>query len=295
MAVGDVTTVCPGPDPCPRAASRFLTPAGAVDTHAHVVGTTFVSERTYTPPPASGADYLAMLDAVGMTHGVLIQVSGHGTDNSVLLDVLERNPGRLRGIALLEPDVPDRELERCRAAGVVGIRLNSLGNGGIGLAHLDTYERICADMGWHIELIANPGSLADIAARLGRLSVPYVLDHLAHVPVDETPTDPGARLVLALAADGAWIKMSGAYRLSTVPGYGDTVPFARGVVEAAPDRVVWGSDWPHVGFWGRMPNVGGLLDVLADWAPDPETRESILVANAHRLYGFSDASGSEGS
>jgi predicted TIM-barrel fold metal-dependent hydrolase len=109
---------------------------------------------------------------------------------------------------------------------------------------------------------------------------------MGHFDVDAGPQAPGWKLMMQLVADGAWVKLSGAYRLSKTPPYGDTIPFARSLIEVAPDRCVWGSDWPHVGFWGPMPNVGDLLDVLADWAPEPATREAILVTNPQRLYGF---------
>ena len=246
----------------------------------------FIGERSYTPPPASADDYLTMLDAEGMTFGVLVQVSSHGTDNTLLLRTLEQNAGRLRGIALVPPESTDKTLGRHRDAGVVGLRINTLGNGGIGIENLDTYERICAELGWHLEVIANPETLAAHASRLGRLEVPYILNHMAHFDVSAGTGDAEWRLVRALVADGAWAKLTAAYRLSTAPGYEDTVPFAHQLVEAAPDRLVWGSDWPHVGFWGRMPNVGDLLDVLADWAPDEAARHAILVGNAQKLYGF---------
>jgi 2-pyrone-4,6-dicarboxylate lactonase len=116
--------------------------------------------------------------------------------------------------------------------------------------------------------------------------VPYVIDHMGHFDVDAGPQAPGWKLMMQLVADGAWVKLSGAYRLSKTPPYADTIPFAHSLIEVAPDRCVWGSDWPHVGFWGPVPNVGDLLDLLADWAPEPATREAIMVTNPQRLYGF---------
>lgn len=278
--------VSPAPDPHPRGSTRFLVPPGAADCHAHVVGAGFVEERSYTPPSASAGEYLDVLAAEGMTHGVLVQVSSHGTDNSYLAEVLEDGRGLLRGVALVAPGVSDRVLGRLNDVGVVGVRLNTLGGGGIGIDRLDDYEQMCAELGWHIELIASPASLRANAVRLGKLRVPYVVDHMAHVDVSAGTADPDWRVVLDLVADGAWIKLTGAYRLSSSPSYDDTIPYARQLVATAPDRVVWGSDWPHVGFWGPMPNVGDLLDLLADWVPDKAQRDTILVANPRRLYGF---------
>ncbi|MBS2547951.1 amidohydrolase family protein [Catenulispora sp. NL8] len=116
--------------------------------------------------------------------------------------------------------------------------------------------------------------------------MPVVVDHLGDVEVRGGLDQPGWKLLVDLVRDGVWTKLSGAFRLSTAPGYLDTIPFARELVEAAPERCVWGSDWPHVGFFGRMPNVGELLDLLTDWVPDPAAREAVLTTNAHRLYGF---------
>jgi 2-pyrone-4,6-dicarboxylate lactonase len=282
----DRDVLCSGPDPAPHPPTRFKLPHGAVDTHAHVIGTDFVAQRSYTPPPAPGADYLRMLDATGMTYGVLIQVSVHGADNTEMLDVLRAHRDRLRGVAVVAPDVSDVELARLAEAGVVGLRLNTLSGGGFGFDRIDRYEAICAEMRWHLQLLTNTRRLEEVAARISRLSVPVVVDHLGDVEVTGGLDQPDWKRLIDLVRDGVWMKLSGAFRLSTAPGYADTVPFARELVEAAPDRCVWGSDWPHVGFFGRMPNVGELLDVLADWVPDPDARDAVLTTNAHRLYGF---------
>ncbi|MBO0804285.1 MAG: amidohydrolase family protein [Nocardiopsaceae bacterium] len=275
----------PGPDPAPHAPARVTVPPGAVDTHAHVVGDALIPERSYTPPPAPARDYLRMLDATGMTYGVLVQVSVHGTDNTLLLETLRANPGRLRGIAVIPPDPPDATLAELRDAGVTGLRLNSLTGGGTGLDQLDRMDRICAELGWHLQFFTSPRDLSPIASRLSRLTVPYVLDHMGDPDVAAGTGSPEWRLIRDLVADGAWVKLSGANRLADPP-YVGTIPFARSLVDAAPDRCVYGSDWPHVAFWGPMPNDGDLVDLLADWIPDPATRDAVLAGNAQRLYGF---------
>lgn len=277
---------CPGPDPSPRSPTRFVVPLGAVDTHAHIVGDSFVAERSFTPPSASADAYLRMLDAVGMTYGVLVQVSVHGTDNSRLLETLTAHRDRLRGVAVAAPDCSDATLDGMRAAGVVGLRINTMTGGGIGFEHLDRYEAICTEMGWHLQFFIGLRDLEAAASQLRKLRVPYVIDHMGYFNAADGLTSRGWKLMLGLMAEGAWTKLSGAFRLAGKRPYMDTVPFARSLIEVAPERCVWGSDWPQVGFWGPMPNIGDLLDLLADWAPESGTRDKILITNARRLYGF---------
>lgn len=277
---------CPGPDPAPHGPAGFRVPAGAVDTHAHVIGSPpYVPGRSYTPPPASPDDYLAMLDAAGMARGVLVQVSVHGTDNLLMADTLRAHPVRLRGIAVAPPDWPGRDYQALRDAGVVGLRLNTLYGGGMGTAELERYGDLCRDMGWHLQLLLDARDLPDLAPRLRRLPVPVVVDHMGHFPAALSAGSPGFQALLSLVRDGAWVKLSGAYRLSDAP-WAETVPLAQALHEAAPDRCVWGSDWPHVAHWGPMMNVGALLDLLGRWLPDEVARQAVLVDNPGRLYGF---------
>jgi predicted TIM-barrel fold metal-dependent hydrolase len=288
----DRAPLCAGPDPHPRPARRFKVPAGAVDTHAHVIGLPprypLVTTRSYTAPEASPAAYLAMLDAVGMAHGVLVQVSVHGTDNGLLVEALGLGKGRLRGICVISPDVSDRELEQLAAAGVVGARLNVLFGGGIGFDAIDTLARRIRPFGWHLQFLMDVRDIAPIAGKLAKLPVPWVIDHMGHLPADAALKNDGFQTMLRLLHDtDGWVKLSGAYRVSVAgPPYADTIAMACALVEARPDRLVWGSDWPHVSHKGPMPNVGDLLDLLADWVRDPAVRDRILADNAHRLYGF---------
>ncbi|SEK61513.1 Predicted metal-dependent hydrolase, TIM-barrel fold [Bosea lupini] len=290
----DRAPACPGPDPHPHRPTRFVVPQGAVDTHAHVIAAPpahpLVSGRSYTPPPATPESYLAMLDATGMSHGVLVQVSVHGTDNSLMVETLTANRDRLRGIAVIPLGLPDRELAALKAAGVVGLRLNVLYGGGVGFDQLDQYAALAREMGWHLQFLVDAKDLPDLSPRLGKLPVPFVVDHWGHFPTSRGIADPGFQALVSLVRDGAWVKLSGAYRNSVGgPPYADTVPFARLLHEAAPERCVWGSDWPHVAHWQHMMNVGDLLDLLADWVPDPVARARVLTDNAHRLYGFAPA------
>jgi 2-pyrone-4,6-dicarboxylate lactonase len=286
---GTMPSLSPAPDAHPHPPAGFQVPAGAVDTHAHIVGDSFVPERSYTPIPAPPGDYLAMLDATGVTYGVLVQVSVHGTDNTLLIETLRTQPERLRGVAVAPHNLSDRALGELNDAGVVALRLNTVSGGGIGLDHLADYEDLCAELGWHLQFLTHADRLGPVAPRLSKLRVPFVIDHMGNFDVAAGTESPDWQLVLKLIADGGWVKLSGAYRLSTAPGYTDTIPFARSLIDVAPQRCLWGSDWPQVGFWGAMPNVGDLLDVLNESALDPATRDAILVANPARLYDFPGA------
>ncbi len=282
---------CPGPGPIQHGPTRYVVPKGAVDTHAHVIGLPprypFVESRSYTPPEATPDQYLAMLDATGMDHGVLVQVSVHGTDNRLMLETLRAHRQRLRGIAVIPLGLPEKELAAMKEAGVTGLRLNILYGGGIGFDQLGAYAALAKEMGWHLQFLIDARDLVPLAPTLGKLDVPFVVDHWGHFPVSRGLQDEGFQTLVSLVRDGGWVKLSGAYR-NTVQGppYADTTPFARLLHEAAPDRCVWGSDWPHVSHWGHMMDVGDLLDLLADWVPDETARNRVLADNAHRLYGF---------
>ena len=283
--------LCPAPDPNPRPPTRYEVPKGAADTHGHVIGLPpaypFVTTRSYTPPEAPLERYLAMLDATGMTYGGLTQVSVHGSDNRLLLEALAAEPKRLRGVAVAAPDAPERELMALKDAGVVGLRLNVLYGGGIGFDALERYGAICRDMQWHLQFLVDARQLPELASKLSKLPVEFLVDHMGHMPASEGVDNFGFQTLVSLVRDGAWVRLSGAFRTSVQgPPYADTVPFARALNEASPDRCLWGSDWPHVSNWGPMPNVGDLLDLLADWVPDEAARQKLFIDNPRRLYGF---------
>ncbi|TXM89961.1 amidohydrolase family protein [Methylobacterium sp. WL30] len=282
---------CPAPDPHPAGPTRYAVPAGAVDSHAHVIGRPpahpFVENRSYTPPAAPAQAYLAMLDATGMAHGVLVQVSVHGTDNRLLLETLAANAERLRGIAVIPLGLPERDLRAMKDAGIVGLRLNVLYGGGIDFAAVEAYGALAREMGWHLQFLIDARSLPPLAQRLSRLPVPFVVDHMGHMPTAAGLSDPGFSTLVALVRDGAWVKLSGAFRTSVAGApYADTIPFARALNDAAPERCLWGSDWPHVAAWDGPPKLATLLDLIADWVPDEARRRRLFVENPRALYGF---------
>ena len=281
---------CPGPPAEQGPPASFVMPAGAIDTHCHVIGAPpeypLVPERSYTPPPASAEAYLAMLDAVGFAKGVLIQVSVHGTDNRLLHETLTAHPDRLRGVGVMTLGLPERAYAEAHEAGVRGLRLNDLYGGGVGFEQLEHFDALACEMGWHLQLLLDARNLVELEPRIARLRCPWVIDHMGHMPYAAGIDHPGFETLVRLVADGGWVKISDAFRMSELPDYRDSTPFAQALVAAAPDRCLWGSDWPHVAQWRPMPTVSGLLDLLAQWVPDEAVRNRILVDNPARFYGF---------
>jgi len=274
------------------APASFAMPAGACDTHAHVIADSdaypMAASRSYTPPPAPEAKYLAMLAGTGCSRGVLVQISIYGTDNRYLLKVLGQNPNRLRGVAVVAPEVSDRELQALDAAGVRGLRINvSFPGAGLSLDDMETLARRIAPMGWHMQILCDGRDLPELFPRMARLPCPGVLDHMGHMPAALGLEHPAFLAMRRLVAEhGWWAKLSGAYRLSDdYDGFKEVTPWAQALIAAAPERMVWGSDWPHVAM-ARMPDTGRLRNLLLDWAPEAALRERILVDNPARLYGF---------
>ncbi|MVW78543.1 amidohydrolase family protein [Bordetella sp. 02P26C-1] len=272
--------------------AKFEVPPGACDTHAHVVADDpiaypMVSSRTYTPHPATESSYLAMLDTNGMSRGVLVQISVYGTDNRYMLEVLRRHPDRLRGIGVVDPSVTDKELEAMHEAGVRGLRINVLFGGGIGFDAMETLAHRIKDLGWHMQFLMDARQLPELLPRMRKLPVPGVIDHMGHMPVSEGLQSPGFQAMVHMVQDhGWWVKLSGAYRISDqFDHYSDVIPWAQALIAAAPDRMVWGSDWLHVHI-NPMVNTGKLRNQLAEWAPDEDMRHRILVTNPQTLYGF---------
>ncbi len=231
---------------------------------------------------------MAMHDALGIERGVLVQVSVHGTDNRLLAETLRRHPQRLRGIAVVRPDIDEPQLDVLDAAGVRGVRCNELFGGGIGPEAMETLAQRIARRGWHLQLLIDGRRLPSISKRLAHLPVPFVIDHMGYIPTAAGLNDPGFRELCTLLKEAdCWVKISGANRISSEPiPYRDTIPFARALVETRPERLVWGSDWPHVAIEGPMANDGVLFDLFAEWVPDEAIRKQILVDNPAALYGF---------
>jgi len=293
----DDIPVCARPDPAPRA-PRFKFPPLACDCHAHNCGPQavykYIPERIYSPPDALLADYQAVLRALGCERAVLVQPSFYGRDNSAMLAAMKAAGPAFRGVAVIGDDVSTRELEALHAAGIRGARLNIVdvreGKGVLPMERIATLAKRIAPFGWHIEFLMHVDEYPDLDRKLDGLPVECAFGHLGYVRTTKGPATPGFQALLRLLRDGrAWVKLTGPYRISpqTMP-HADTNAFAHALLEAAPERVVWGTDWPHVMVrWTiPMPNDGALADLLDAWIPDAAVRERVLARNPARLYGW---------
>ena len=294
MTASTIPTCIPH-DPAPRA-PKVPFPAHACDAHAHVCGPAarypYWPERIYTPPDALPAEYRHMLDALGCERAVLVQPSVYDVDNRAMLDALAADPTRLRGVAVVPFDITVAEIERLDAAGVRGVRCNIVdlktGKGQLPLDALTGLAKKVRPFGWHVEFLMHVNEFPDLDRQLAGFPVQVVFGHLGYVPTGKGIADAGFQALLRLLKDGAaWAKMTGPYRLTgTEMPYPDTDDFAFALVDAAPQRLVWGTDWPHVIVKTRMPNDGDIADLLGHWVPDVALRNRILVDNAALLYGF---------
>ena len=287
---------CAGPDFNPRS-PRLKLPPHSCDTHAHIMGPRaryrYSPARIYTPPDCLLSDYLHMLDRLGVERAVLVQPSVYGAGNTVMLEAMKAAGGRLRGVAVVAEDVSDAELKKLDAAGVRGVRVNIVDvkdrkPGTLPMDTLKRMARLIAPLGWHMEFLMHADEFPDLDRVLADFPVEIVLGHLGYMNIGQTPEAPGFQALLRLMKTGkAWVKLTGPYRITATPlPYPDTVPFAKALLEANRERVIWGTDWPHVMLKGTMPNDGDLADVLADWIPDPRLREQVLARNPAKLYGF---------
>jgi predicted TIM-barrel fold metal-dependent hydrolase len=286
-----MTKLCLAPDPNPSAPS-FVLPAGATDCHMHLFGTAptfpYVDDRDYTPAEASAASARALYDTFGIKRFVAIQPSVYGLDNSCQLEFAAAVGLPYRAIAVLPPDVSDQEISRLHEQGVRGLRYILAHPGGLDLDNLERSADRARAFGWHLEFLLKPEQLIELAPRLMKLSCPVSCDHIAFIKPGLGIAQPAFEALKRLLGSGhGWVKFSGAYRISGRAGhYAEVLPFARELAENFPDRIVWGSDWPHVGQMQTMPATTPLLNLLQNWVPDEEKRRRILVDNPDVFYGF---------
>ena len=272
----------------------FKVPAGAVDAHCHVFGPAaqfpFAAERKYTPCDASKSQLFALRDHLGFARNVIVQATCHGNDNSALVDALVHSQGRARGVASVRRSISDAELQRLHAAGVRGVRFNFLKRL-VDFTPKDELLEIAgriAPLGWQVVVYFEAQDLPELWDFFTALPATVVVDHMGRPDVTKPVDGPEFALFIELMREHAniWSKVSCPERLSksAPPEYDDVVPFARRIVETFPDRVLWGTDWPHPNLKNHMPDDGKLVDFIPRIATTAELQQKLLVDNPMRLY-----------
>jgi 2-pyrone-4,6-dicarboxylate lactonase len=272
----------------------FQVPRGAVDAHCHVFGPgnifPYASQRKYTPCDASAAQLFALRDFLGFERNVIVQATCHGADNRALVDALQRSDGRARGVATIESTVTDAELDALDAAGVRGVRFNFVKRLVDTVPH-ETLAAIAARIaprGWHIVIYFEAAELPELYDFIASLPTPVVVDHMGRPDVAKPVEGAEFDLFIRLMREhqNIWSKVSCPERLtkSGPPNYEDVIPFARRLVETFPDRVLWGTDWPHPNLKSHMPDDGRLVDFIPRIATTQELQRKLLVDNPMRLY-----------
>jgi predicted TIM-barrel fold metal-dependent hydrolase len=286
-----MTRPCPGP----RAVTsrpNWQPPANSTDCHCHIFGPydryPLSPGRSYTPPEASISQYLEMLDTIGIRRTVIVQPSIYGTENAVTLDAVEAiGPDRARAVVVVDDGFDAVALNAMAARGACGVRFNAVSGNGTPLEQLERLADRLAPLGWHLQLYTHAEQLLELEPVVARLPVPVVIDHMGGCKAAEGTDSAPFRALLRLLQRGAWAKLCG-YRSSAGHPYADVTPLARAMIAAAPDRCVWGTDWPHPSLSTpeEVPDDGQLMSLLGQWAPGAAQRQAILVDNPARLYGF---------
>jgi predicted TIM-barrel fold metal-dependent hydrolase len=277
----------------------FKAPALSCDCHFHVFGPAerypHGTDLRYPPPLAPLSEYLALARHLGFERFVLVQPSAYGRDNACMLDAMRELGARCRGIVDVDENVPDARLQELHSAGVRGVRINvspvKTREAGFAARLLPRIERLdarCAEIGWQLDFLL-PGWLTEeLMGTLGVLRSRFTLAHMGMFLARDGVMQPGFQQLLALLRAGSgrcWVKLTGVYRMSAAGGFADAAPMARALIDAAPDRIIWGSDYPHLSFADKVGSVE-LFNLLAGWAPDEAVRHKILVDNPQQLFGF---------
>jgi predicted TIM-barrel fold metal-dependent hydrolase len=291
--------------PTVRTAVDFDVPRGACDCHVHIFDPEhfpYANERVYTPPTASVADLRDLQTALHFDRVVIVQPSVYGTDNSCTLDAIRQLGARARGVAVIDQSTSAATLDDMAKAGVRGVRLNFETAGESDPAAIKRGIAAVAEQvrsrNWHVQFNTSLAVIAALRDDFAALPFPVVFDHFARAKAALGPTQPGFDALLALVKSGrAYVKISAAYRTSDkAPDFPDTLPLAQALIAANPERIVWGSNWPHPGRGASRTAIappypsddGRLINQLPKWAPDAATRRKILVENPARLYGFGE-------
>ena len=273
-------------------APQLKAPPNACDCHMHIYNSRFpvAPNAKLRPPDATVDAYRLFQKRIGTTRNVVVTPSTYGTDNSCTLDAMAKLGATARGVAVVDTSVTDAELNRLNGLGIRGIRFNVVQSGATTIDMLEPLSKRVSDLGWHVQIHMLGKQIVEAADLLQRLPSPIVFDHMARIPEPAGVNDPAFALVMRWLDGGrTWVKLSGAYMDTKVgpPSYADVSKVAQAYVKAAPERLVWGSDWPHpTEKADAKPDDAVLFDLMSDWAPDEATRNRILVGNPAALYGF---------
>jgi predicted TIM-barrel fold metal-dependent hydrolase len=283
------------PDPNTRKPG-YRAPANACDAHCHIFGPgdryPYAADRTYTPADASLADFRKLQSILGLTRAVLVNASCHGSDNTVIVDAIAQSGGKYRGVANSDPSFDAATFVRLHEQGFRGVRFNFVAHLG-GLPDMNEFRRVVElvrPLGWHLDLHFDAKDLPGFDELLRQLPVPFIIDHMARVPTRDGLQQSPFQVLLDLQRRNpqCWVKISGSERISSAgPPFTDAVPFVHELLKAAPERILWGTDWPHPNIAKHMPNDGDLVDLIPLQMPDPAMQQLVLVDNPHRLYQFS--------
>lgn len=274
-----------------HARPAFAVPPLSCDAHCHVFGPSavfpYAPDRSYTPEDAPKEALAKLHEVLGIDRAVIVQASCHGTDNRAMLDAIAWRPDSYRGVAIVDDSFGDRALQALDDGGVRGVRFNFVRHLG-GAPDMGVFERVIdriRDRGWHVVLHMDAGDIEPLSEMIARLPLPFVIDHMGRVDTALGLEQPAFRALLELARrHDCWIKVSGSERISAPP-FAAAVPFARALVEAIPERVLWGTDFPHPNLKIAVSEAD-LVDLLPQIAPTAEARHRLLVENPARLYGF---------
>jgi predicted TIM-barrel fold metal-dependent hydrolase len=285
-----------GPDPNTRTPA-FKAPVGAVDAHCHIFGPAaeypFSPTRPYTPPDAPLPMFRALHEKIGVERAVIVNATLHGLDNRVVTDAIAKSGGKYRGIANISGVMSDADLSALDKAGICGCRFAFLKRLG-GVGDMGAFKRLverAAAIGWHVDVYLEPGTIREFSPILKALPTTYVIDHMGTISAAKGLDDPEFKALLDLQSsdEKCWVKITGLERASAGgPPFHDSVPFAKRLIDNAPDRVLWGTDWPHPNV-KVMPNDGDIVDLIPLYAPDPAVQRKLLVTNPERLFKFAGA------
>lgn len=261
---------------------RVLVPPGACDSHMHILGPydryPLRETRSFHPPEAPLDQYQRVRSRLGLSRSVVVQPSVFAKDNECTLDAVQALQGSARAVVVVDPAIGEQELARMHARGARGVRVQNVAAGGVSIDAMEDLAARIRPLGWHMQVLMDAAEIAELAPKFSRLPVPVVFDHMAHMDPAGNVNDQGFRALLALLDTGkVWVKLSSALR-SPDPER------ARHLIAANPDRVLWGTDWPHLAWREGQADDAVLLGALADWTQDAALAQRILVSNPDALY-----------